>query len=807
MKVTKAHLINWQKHSDLKLDFNEDLNIITGLTDSGKCLTGDTHIPCPITGIYRTINDMIKVSNWKVWSLNKDNKFVVGSVKHILCNGIKDIYCLTVKSGQYIKATYNHKILTNRGWKVLKDINLDDYIACGKELKLHADISNKFSKEQCLLLGYLLGDGSFTNHITFTNAEKTILRNFVKILHKTFGDHHCKRRKIGKATTLEITSPKKLEKRSNYSFNVILNWIRELGLYNLKSTKKYIPKQFFALSNESISYLIAGLFLCDGFVPIKNRILEYCSSSIKLIYQIQTLLLRLGIDSRVRKTSKHYTKNNIKSKKFISYILTISNKNDILKFYKQIPLIGIKKQKLNNLCKLKEQTRQDSHVDIYPPNLVNLLLKIAKNSKYTAKKISEKTGYKVTKSYHLGQFGRSVSYIRGNKIAKLLNNKQLNKLFLSDIKWLKVKNIEKIGQELTYDLEVPFYHNFLANGMIVHNSGLYRSVEWIMGFSNISEKDYRREGTKETSVKIWLDNGFQVERIRSDTINRYILSKENCEDKVFDNFGKNVPEEIQEVFGISTIDIENEHINLNFANQDQINFLLDTNYSDTFKAKLFNKLTGNEKIDFTFKELNKESLRVNREIKENEELVKKQENELADYSLKYRDLKKKLTTVKEHYEKIKEDMAIYEHLKTLSDKLKVNKENEDFVKFKISQIKIVSDSKIKELKNKAEELKKLQTLFYELEAINENLEKIAFQKNNINVVKVNWQQLINDNETLQNLKKLQEQLVQNKSNNKKVTIQIEEMKKLLDNSEKELKEIWKNNPQCPLCGQGVRNDL
>lgn len=333
-------------------------------------------------------------------------------------------------------------------------------------------------------------------------------------------------------------------------------------------------------------------------------------------------------------------------------------------------------------------------------------------------------------------------------------------------------------------------------------SCIRRAFAWILFNDNLSEQSYRKEGTKETSVKLWLDNDFQIERIRSNTLNRYILSKEGCKDEIFDSFRKEIPEEIRDVIGLFKIEIDKDSLILNIAPQLTLPFLLDKPAS--FRSKLFNKLTGNELLDKMFKEFNRESLRINREIKENEELIKKQEDELADYSLRYKSLKNKLSSIKETYIKLKEEIEIYENLKDLASKLKTNKENLDFVEFKKSQIKIISDAKLKELKEQAEQLKKLQTLSLELEAIDEGLKKIEKQKEKIKIISIDWNKLKEKCETLQNLKQLKEEIASIKNKEEKVTIQKEELKKLLGNLEKELDEIWKNEKICPLCKSEIK---
>jgi len=367
------------------------------------------------------------------------------------------------------------------------------------------------------------------------------------------------------------------------------------------------------------------------------------------------------------------------------------------------------------------------------------------------------------------------------------------------IKTLELKNYQK-HEYLKLDFNNSL--NVITGLTGTGKTAIYRALEWLFNCSNISEVDYRKEGTTETSVKAWFDNDFIVERIRSSSLNRYILSKDGCEDQVFDSFGRNIPEEIQKVFEITSIDIEQEHLFINFANQDQLNFILDSTYSDTFKAKLFNKLTGNELLDKLFKEFNKENLRINRETKETEENIVTQENQLAECSKKYKVLKDKLTLVKEQYNKLKEEIAIYENLKDLSEKLKTNKENQDFVNFKASQIKIVSEDKIKELNTKAEELKKLQELSYELEANNEAIEKLEFQKSKIKIVDVNFDSLKQKNELLQNLEKINQQLVNNQQELGKIEQLSHNIGQTSTELEKELKEVWEKNPTCPLCGKG-----
>ena len=368
---------------------------------------------------------------------------------------------------------------------------------------------------------------------------------------------------------------------------------------------------------------------------------------------------------------------------------------------------------------------------------------------------------------------------------------------------MKIKSITLINWQKHTNLYLDFNDdlNIISGKSEAGKSCIRRALSWILFNANISEKSYRREGTNETSVKVVLDNDFEIERIRSNSINRYILRHKDFEDKIFDSFGKTIPEEIQQVINVSEIEADNDKINLNISEQITLPFLLDK--SATFRSKLFNKLTGNEILDKLFKQLNKEHLKFKRKISDTEENLVKQEEQLSDYSTQYKKLKKKLNLVKTKYEDILENVKIYEHLKDLSDKIKINKENQEFIKFKKAQIKTVSEDKLNELKLQAEELNKMQELFNKLEVINNNIKTMQIKKQLVKSVKFDSKELVNNAERLQRLKQLNEQLLLNIKKCQTIALDKKVISDKLKENEKQLAEIWKEQKVCPLCKQEI----
>ena len=78
--------------------------------------------------------------------------------------------------------------------------------------------------------------------------------------------------------------------------------IEEHGLFGFKSIEKVIPKAIMQLSKDKLAIFLNRLFSCDGSIykPHNNWESCYASSSEKLIRQVQHLLLRFGIVSKLR---------------------------------------------------------------------------------------------------------------------------------------------------------------------------------------------------------------------------------------------------------------------------------------------------------------------------------------------------------------------------------------------------------------------------------------------------------------------------------------------------------------------------
>jgi replicative DNA helicase len=96
--------------------------ILSDLRESG-CLTGDTRVFLPETGVYAPIRDLVGRSDFRVLAVNTETwRLEPRPVTKAFATGRKPVYRLTTRLGHTIRATGNHKFLAFDGWRRLDDM-------------------------------------------------------------------------------------------------------------------------------------------------------------------------------------------------------------------------------------------------------------------------------------------------------------------------------------------------------------------------------------------------------------------------------------------------------------------------------------------------------------------------------------------------------------------------------------------------------------------------------------------------------------------------------------------------------------
>ncbi|MFA5360865.1 MAG: LAGLIDADG family homing endonuclease [archaeon] len=259
----------------------------------------------------------------------------------------KEVMEIITESGKRIKGTLDHPLLfvsnkngkVKREWKRLDEFKVNEkvavinYIPCtitkpinsNFELmkptlgpKFKGKIPEKVTSDLASLLGYMLGDGGVREkeaYLVVADHEKELLPKLTKLIKKLFD------------VEPSITS-KKQEGKNEIMHRVGIH-SRDIAHNLMMLKEKRVPQIIMGSGNKIVKDFLKWLYQADGCVfskGIGNRSVSLKAKNIELLRDVQVLLLRYSIHSRI-------VGNN----------LMIRRGESIKKFGKEIGFVSTKK--------------------------------------------------------------------------------------------------------------------------------------------------------------------------------------------------------------------------------------------------------------------------------------------------------------------------------------------------------------------------------------------------------------------------------------------------------------------------------
>ena len=406
-----------------------------GATSWGKCLKEAVIVTDngPVL-----LSSLVGKRNLKTLSMDKNGNL---TYKPAIAKKSGRKRCLRLKfsGGLVIEASHDHPFKVRDDYKKAEDLVIGDMIACCAFIP-EGMATNQVDEPTAMLLGYLVGDGGCTSsHVSFTNESKDVWYEIERL--------SIKLAPIGEGGLGKIQKSKsKAIERNILGVNDI---VRTFAIA-CKANEKRIPQILFTEPLPVVAKFINRLFTCDGSVSAtKEGKIEITLASEGLIDDLLYLLLRFGIVGR-----KFSRIIKLSGKEFNAYRLTITGAENIDKFFKSIGYIFTKEANSLKLheAAIRKITSGVTHSNYPIPVTVEDLRGLQGRGRFNRPK-----GHCYTK----GAF---------KKIAEAYPDFTYNWTANSDIRWEKLVSVEAIGVHDVYDLEVADNHNFVANGLIVHNT-------------------------------------------------------------------------------------------------------------------------------------------------------------------------------------------------------------------------------------------------------------------------------------------------------------------------------------------------
>jgi replicative DNA helicase len=438
---------------------------LSDLRESG-CLTADTRVLRADTGAETTMGELFATGarDVPVWALDERLKYVRRHLTHVFSTGEKPVFRLRLASGREIRATANHPFLSYEGWTPLENLAVGDRIAAPRHVCAPEQVTT-WDDRQVILLAHMLGDGSMLprqsiRYASIDEANLEAVRDAATVFGITAArDEYPQARCV----TLRLVAPHRL---THGKRNPVAAWMESLDLLGRRSHEKFVPAEVFSLPKDQIALFLRHLWATDGSVWIKpdsaagpiGRI-YYASTSRRLVDDVARLLWRFGIQSRIKTTRKAGYRNG--------FHLHIYSAGDQEAFCRVIGVHGKRGETAEALRHRLRDVKANTNVDTVPRTVWERVRDVLAERDMTHREFAAAMGTQFCGST---LWKHNPSRDRLARVAALLEDNELEMLATNDVTWDKIVAIEPRGVETVYDATVAGAHNFVANGIAVHNS-------------------------------------------------------------------------------------------------------------------------------------------------------------------------------------------------------------------------------------------------------------------------------------------------------------------------------------------------
>ena len=459
---------------------------MSDLRESG-CITADTRILRADTGAETSMGELYAegATDVPVWSLDDSLRYVQRHLTHVFPTGVKPVFRLTLASGKTIRATENHPFLAYEGWTQLGDLRTGSRVAVPRHVPAPHELTT-WQDEKVVLLAHMLGDGSFVKKqpIRYASIDEQNLGAVTKAA-MVFGvaavrdDYPAAR-----CTTLRLRAPFAL---GHGKRNPIAQWLDGLGLFGLRSHEKFVPEPIFHVSKRQMALFIKHIWATDGSVTVNKAgaggRIYYASTSRRLVDDLSRLLLRFGISTRTRVTRKAGYRDG--------YTIDISGADDQRRFLQEIGVHGDRSVPAGRLLEIVRDKTANTNVDTVPLQVWGRVKEVMAERGMTHREFQAAMGTAYCGST---MWKHSPSRERLGRVAAVLNDADLELMAVNDVLWDSVVSVEPDGLEEVYDATVLGTHNFVANGVAVHNS-IEQDADMVILLHR--ESMYERESPRE----------------------------------------------------------------------------------------------------------------------------------------------------------------------------------------------------------------------------------------------------------------------------------------------------------------------
>jgi replicative DNA helicase len=430
------------------------------LSDLRECVTGETLVLC--TNGERVPIRRLVGRTPEVWAVDARGRVVAVTADKVWPVGRRPVFRVRLASGRHVTATADHRLLTGAGWQTLGELRADDRVAVARHVP-EPVTPEIWPDDQVLLLGHLIGDGSYLPHqpLRYTTCDEANSAAVAAAATRQFGARVTRHDgPTGTWHQLVIAG-----NGNRWHPAGVGLWLRHLGVFGQRSYQKRVPQAAFRLGNRQIALLLRHLWATDGSIAPRRtsrggHAVYYATTSEGLAYDVAALLLRLGIVARVT--------ISVKAGYRPSYHVRVSGADAQREFLRVVGAHGPRVTPADALAHQLAEVTPNTNVDTMPAEAFALVRARMRVLDVSQRAMAAMRGTAYGGGAHFA-FAPSRAVLLD--YATRLDDDELRDLATSDVFWDRVVAVEATGDEDVFDLTVPGVANWLADGTVSHNSG------------------------------------------------------------------------------------------------------------------------------------------------------------------------------------------------------------------------------------------------------------------------------------------------------------------------------------------------
>ncbi len=388
-----------------------DLRESCCLTASTCVLRADTNEEVPLGDLLASGEQDIPV-----WSLDDDWKLVPSTMSHVFASGTKEVFRLQLASGRSVEASANHPFRRVEGWARLDELAVGDRLAVPRRVgrpDRPTSLADLLTASEATAV--VDADGGAVGPVDGVGQPDALVR-------------------LAERAARSGALPTGVDSLGDDDLAVVLGQVcTRLGSISVGTLR--------------------GRPLVRVFCTSRHR---------DLLGHVQRLLTRFEVHSRVVAVTGRAR----------SWRLWVHGADDQRRFLAAVGLRGPEADAARRAIDALADVTSNPNVDTIPPGVRDVVVAELERLGTTHRQLAAALGEPYCGGYLLGTSARprATSRERLGRIAEVCDSKELAALAESDVFWDEVVGIDPLGPQPVFDATVPGTHNFVADGVIAHNS-------------------------------------------------------------------------------------------------------------------------------------------------------------------------------------------------------------------------------------------------------------------------------------------------------------------------------------------------